>query len=158
MHDTKFIGNNGTRTALADPEDTGITDTADCGGLYLSSCKCVGVSGSTFENNIGTGMCVHGQLGSSPDCRGSDPIFFNQTSIAGPAAATFLGSFLDRYDDLVITVDIRDSEFHNNTDAILSRTDPEPEYVQPIDYLTGERCNCCNDNACIAWPFRSGKQ
>ena len=147
MHDSKFIGNNGTRIALADPEDTGITDTAECGGLYLSSCKCVGVVSSTFENNIGTGMCVHGQLGSSPDCSGSDPFFFNQTTIAGPDAETFLGIFLDRYDDLVITVDIRRSEFNNNTDAFLTRTAPEPEDVQPIDYLTGERCRLCNARA-----------
>ena len=137
MHDSVFVNNNGTRMAVADPEKTGITDTAECGGLYLSSCKCVGISTSTFDNNVGKGLCIHGQLGSSPDCTNSDPVFFNQTSISGPADEVFLSNFLDRYDDLVITVDIRNSNFSNNTDAALTRSDAEPEDTLPIDYLTG---------------------
>lgn len=137
MHDSSFIANNGTRSALADPEQTGITDTAECSGLYLSSCKCVGIANSTFESNIGIGLCVHGQLGSSPDCSNSDPVLFNQSTIAGPSAEVFLDDFLDRYDDLVITVDIRDSHFSDNTDAFLTRTSAEPKQVLPLDYLTG---------------------
>lgn len=137
MRDSKFINNNGTRMAVADPEATGITDTAECGGLYLSSCKCVGITNSVFANNIGKGLCVHGQLGSSPDCSNSDPVFFNQSTISGPADETFLTDFLGRYADLVITVDIRNSDFSNNTDPFLTRSDAEPGDVQPIDYLTG---------------------
>lgn len=136
MHDSNFTGNNGTRDALADPEQTGITDTAECGGLYLSSCKCVGIANSVFNNNIGKGLCVHSQLGSSPDCHNSDPVFFRQNTINSPDDQ-FLATFLDRFDDLVITVDIRGSEFSNNTDAFLTRTTPEPDGAQPIDYLTG---------------------
>ena len=137
MRDSVFRSNNGTRTSLASTEDTGITDTAECGGVYLSSCKCVGIIDSVFEHNVGKGLCVHGQLGSSPNCYNSDPVFFNKTTIAGPANDRFLTNFLDRYDDLVITVDIRHSHFINNTDAFLTRTTVEPEDVQPIDYLTG---------------------
>ncbi len=137
MRDSVFTGNNGTRQALADPELAGIIDNAECGGLYLSSCKCIGIANSTFENNTGIGLCVHGQLGSSPDCSDSDPIFFNQSTIAGPEAEPFLDDFLDRYSDLVITLDIRDSNFVSNTDAFLVREEPEPEGAQPIDFLTG---------------------
>ena len=137
MHDSVFIDNNGTRSALADPRQTGITDTAECGGLYLSSCKCVGISSSSFESNTGIGLCVHGQLGSSPDCSGSDPLFFNQSTVADPSDEAFLELFLGRYDDLVITVDIRASNFLDNTDAFLTRATAEPDAVQPIDYLTG---------------------
>ena len=137
MHNSVFRNNNGTRMTLASTEATGITDTAECGGAYLSSCKCVGITDSVFENNVGKGLCVHGQLGSSPDCYNSDPVFFNKTTIAGPANEHFLTQFLDRYDDMIITVDIRRSHFINNTDAFLTRTSAEPEDVQPIDYLTG---------------------
>ena len=42
-----------------------------------------------------------------------------------------------RYQDIGITVDIRDSSFINNTDAFLTRTTAEPMESQPIDYLTG---------------------
>lgn len=135
MHDSAFVGNNGTRTALADPEATGLTDTNECGGLYLSSCKCIGIANSV-DSNIGKGLCIHGQLGSSPDCHNSDPVFFNQSTLNSPVDS-FLDTFLDRLDDLVITVDIRGSDFSNNTDAFLMRTTPEPDDVQPIDYLTG---------------------
>ena len=137
MRDSVFVGNNGTRSALADPGQTGITDTAECGGLYLSSCKCVGIANSSFDSNAGIGLCVHGQLGSSPDCSNSDAVFFNQNTVAGPSDEAFLDHFLGRYDDLVITVDIRDSDFSDNTDAFLTRTSAEPDDVQPIDYLTG---------------------
>ena len=89
MHDSSFIGNNGTRISLPDPEGAGITDNAECGGLYLSSCKCAGISNSTFQNNVGTGLCVHGQLGTSRDCAGSDPYFFNGSTISGPQAEPF---------------------------------------------------------------------
>ena len=137
MHDSVFSDNNGTRSALADPQQTGITDTAECGGLYLSSCKCVGIPNSSFESNTGIGLCVHGQLGSSPDCSSSDPLFFNQSTIGSPSDEAFLEHFLGRYDDLVITVDIRGSEFLDNTDAFLTRTTAEPDAVQPIDFLSG---------------------
>ena len=137
MRNSVFRNNNGTRTTLASTEDTGITDTAECGGVYLSSCKCVGITDSVFENNVGKGLCIHGQLGSSPNCYNSDPVLFSKTTIAGPTNEHFLTNFLDRYDDLVITVDIRRSHFTNNTDAFLTRTTAEPEAVQPIDYLTG---------------------
>ncbi|KAL0042507.1 hypothetical protein WJX79_001789 [Trebouxia sp. C0005] len=137
MHNSVFVGNNGTRSALADPGQTGITDTAECGGLYLSSCKCVGIANSTFDSNTGIGLCVHGQLGSSPDCSNSDAVFFNQSTVAGPSDEAFLDHFLGRYDDLEITVDIRDSDFSDNTDAFLTRTTAEPDDVQPIDYLSG---------------------
>ena len=137
MRDSVFLSNNGTRLALADPDQYGITDNTECGGLYLSSCKCIGIANSTFQGNVGIGLCVHGQLGSSPACSNSDPVFFNQGTIAGPAAEPFLDEFLDRYDDLVITVDIRGSQFSDNTDAFLTRTSAEPVEVQPIDYLSG---------------------
>lgn len=138
MRDSVFRNNNGTRSALTSTADTGITDTAECGGAYLSSCKCVGIIDSVFENNVGKGLCIHGQIGSSPCyCYNSDPVLFNKTTIAGPANELFLDNFLDRYADLVISVDIRHSHFTNNTDAFLTRTSAEPEDVQPIDYLTG---------------------
>lgn len=137
MRDSIFSANNGTRNALPEPEDTGITDTAECGGLYLSSCKCVGIANSAFNSNIGTGLCIHGQLGSSPDCHASDPVFFNQSTIGSSSNQELLNSFLDRLDDLVISVDIRDSYFTNNTDAFLTRVTPEPDEAQPIDFLTG---------------------
>lgn len=137
MRDSVFRNNNGTRSALTSTADTGITDTAECGGAYLSSCKCVGITNSVFENNVGKGLCIHGQIGSSPDCYNSDPVLFDKTTIAGPANDLFLDNFLDRYEDLVISVDIRHSHFSNNTDAFLTRTSAEPEDVQPIDYLTG---------------------
>ncbi|DBA90089.1 TPA: hypothetical protein ACH3X1_003408 [Trebouxia sp. C0004] len=137
MRDSVFVGNNGTRSALADPGQTGITDTAECGGLYLSSCNCVGIANSTFDRNTGIGLCVHGQLGSSPDCSSSDAVFFNQSTVAGPSDEAFLNHLMGRYDHLVITVDIRDSDFSDNTDAFLTRTTAEPDEVQPVDYLTG---------------------
>lgn len=137
MHDSSFRNNNGTRTQLVDNEGAGIIDTAECGGVYLSSCKCVGIMNSTFEGNIGIGACVHGQQGSSPDCALSDPVFFSQSTVAGPEAEPYLDDFLGFYDDLVITLDIRDSQFTSNTDAFLVREKPEPEQVQPIDFLTG---------------------
>lgn len=137
MHDSVFAGNNGTRIALADPELAGIVDQAECGGLYLSQCQCIGIANSTFVNNTGIGLCIHGGLGTSPDCTASDPVFFNQDTIAGPEAEPFLDDFLGRYDDIVITVDIRNSDFSFNTDAFLTRTTAEPEEVQPIDFLTG---------------------
>lgn len=118
MHDSIFSNNNGTRIALADPEETGITDTAECGGLYLSSCKCVGIANSSFDSNIGSGLCIHGQLGSSPDCYNSDPVFFNQSTIGRSEDQHSLDLFLGRDGDLVNTVDIRDS----GTSSCLSST------------------------------------
>ena len=136
MYNTVFIGNNGTRGGLVYTEGIGTTDTAECGGLYVSSPKCAGISQSTFSGNIGIGLCIHGH-GASPTCNATDTIFFNQSTIAGANTQPFIGNWLDRYADLDIGVDIRDSVFSDNTDAYLLRTDAEPEGVQPIDFLTG---------------------
>lgn len=105
-------------------------------GLYISSPKCVGISNSTFIDNVGIGLCLHGH-GASPSCNGSDTIFFNQSTIAGAETQPFIGDWLDRYADLDIGVDIRESTFSDNTDAYLLRTSAEPAGVQPIDFLTG---------------------
>ena len=137
MQDSIFTANNGTRLMLADPHFSGIMDISECGGLYLSSCKCVGISNSTFDSNIGIGLCVQGQMGSDPDCSNSDPVFFNQSTIADTHEQELLTNFLHRYQNLTISVDIRGSSFVNNTDAFLTRTSPEPMEAQPIDYLTG---------------------
>ena len=147
MHDSAFTANNGTRQKMlhvADPRYSGITDITECGGLYLSSCKCVGISNSTFDGNIGIGLCVHGQMDSAPDCSSSDPVFFNQSTVADTDGQQLLNSFLSRYQDLAISVDIRGSSFVNNTDAFLTRTTAEPLEAQPIDYLTGQSTLICS--------------
>ena len=97
MQDSVFTSNNGTRLKLADPNHSGITDITECGGLYLSSCKCIGISNSTFDSNIGLGLCIHGQMSSTPDCSNSDPVFFNQSTIATTTDKQLLDSFLHRY-------------------------------------------------------------
>ena len=135
VRDSTFHGNNGTQEALAPTESAALTDTAECGGLYASYCQCVATTGSFFENNIGTGMCVHSH-GSSGSCIQDGSDFFNVSTIVDADGDAFFQTFMGRYSDIGMGLDIRDCSFTDNSAAFLTRTAPESE-TEPIDFLTG---------------------
>ncbi|DBA73772.1 TPA: hypothetical protein ACH3X2_009743 [Trebouxia sp. C0005] len=131
-----FYGNNGTQEALAPTESAALTDTAECGGLYASYCQCVATSGSFFENNIGTGMCVHSHGSTAGSCVKAGSDFFNVSTIVDADGDAFVQTFMGRYNDIDMGLDIRDCSFTNNSAAFLTRTAPESE-TEPVDFLTG---------------------
>ena len=135
VRNSTFHGNNGTQEALAPTESAALTDTAECGGLYASYCQCVATTGSFFENNIGTGMCVHSH-GSSGSCIQDGSHFFNVSTIVDADGDAFFQTFMGRYSDIGMGLDIRDCSFTDNSAAFLTRTAPESE-TEPIDFLTG---------------------
>ena len=135
VRNSTFHGNNGTQEALAPTESAALTDTAECGGLYASYCQCVATTGSFFENNIGTGMCVHSH-GSSGSCIQDGSDFFNVSTIVDADGDAFFQTFMGRYSDIGMGLDIRDCSFTDNSAAFLTRTAPESE-TEPIDFLTG---------------------
>ena len=136
VRDSTFYGNNGTQEALAPTESAALTDTAECGGLYASYCQCVATSGSFFENNIGTGMCVHGHGSTAGSCIKDGSDFFNVSTIVDADGTAFFQTFMGRYNDIDMGLDIRDSSFINNSAAFVTRNAPESE-TEPIDFLTG---------------------
>ena len=136
VRSSSFVANNGTRSALPPTEGAGITDTAECGGLYASYCACVGVIDSVFENNTGIGFAVHGHGSTLGSCGSSDPVLFNQSTIVDSNGTAFFQNFMGRYDDIEIGLDIRGSSFTRNYAASVVRTTAEPE-TEPTDFLTG---------------------
>lgn len=135
--DSLFYGNNGTQESLAPTESSALTDTAECGGLSASYCQCVAISGSVFEYNIGTGLCVHSHGSTAGLClkNGKDG-FFNVSTIVDADGEAFFQTFMGRYNDFDMGLDIRDCSFTDNSAAFLTRTAPESE-TEPIDFLTG---------------------
>jgi len=97
----------------------------------------VAISGSFFEYNIGTGLCVHSHGSTAGLClkNGKDG-FFNVSTIVDADGEAFFQTFMGRYNDFDMGLDIRDCSFTDNSAAFLTRTAPESE-TEPIDFLTG---------------------
>ncbi len=95
------------------------------------------ISGSFFEYNIGTGLCVHSHGSTAGLClkNGKDG-FFNVSTIVDADGEAFFQTFMGRYNDFDMGLDIRDCSFTDNSAAFLTRTAPESE-TEPIDFLTG---------------------
>lgn len=85
--------------------------------VSASQCKCIGINGSTFKNNLGIALLVKLTQG---DCENTDSQhspFFNLSSIAGNR-----DSYLNQYmDDTILggstSVDIRSTTFKGNVDS-----------------------------------------
>ena len=134
MYDSTFVENNGTQTAHG-AQIAGITDTGECGGVLLSSCRCIGISNAVFANNTGTGLCVYGHDASLGHCEGNFPVLLNRSISAGAYTKDYINNFLGPFHTMDMGLNIQNSVFLNNTAAALSRCGPD--YIQPVDPLAG---------------------
>ena len=113
----------------------GIFDVGECAGAHLSSCKCVGVYNTTFEDNTGIGLCLRDISGG---CEGRDssvaPLFQRQTIASLDDVGSF-DKFLGTDISINIAVDVRQCAFRRNIAASQLRSNDDP--VQPQDPLAG---------------------
>ena len=132
VRDTHFLANNGTRLfspAFETVSVLEITSSAECGGLYALYCDCVGVVGSEFSNNTGTGLSVHSHGSTLGRCTEADPVLFHQSTIDDSADdlaafATFMGD----YNGTDMGLDIRNSSFTNNSAVSADNSDVSTVY------------------------------
>ena len=104
--------------------------------LTSSSASCAGVYHTTFEDNVGIGLClrdISGGCEADDDNSSSYPPLFQRKTIAGPANVDMISGFLGKDVSINIAADVRLSSFRNNTAASLLRLYNEP--VQPQDPL-----------------------
>ena len=134
-----FNANNATNIESTDPE--GIFDVGECAGAHISSCSCVGILNTTFEDNIGIGLCLRDISGNCEQAIYESTIYeyppefaplFLRDAIAGEQNVGMINDFVG--EDVDIAADVRFCTFRNNTAASLLRLDSEP--VQQ-DSLTG---------------------
>ena len=116
----------------------GIFDVGECAGAHLSSCNCVGIYNTTFEENIGIGLCLRDVSGR---CEGAfteggftAPLFRRQTITTEDQRGTF-EDFLGQDVSINFAVDVRQCAFRGNTAASQVRSNDDP--VQPQDPLAG---------------------
>ena len=133
---SRFVANNATN--IEDSVPAGIFDVGECAGAHISSASCAGVYNTTFEDNIGIGLClrdVSGGCESEDDNSSSYPPLFQRKTIAGVANVGMVNDFLGEDISINVAADVRNSTFRNNTAASLLRLYDEP--VQPQDPLAG---------------------
>ena len=110
----------------------------ECAGAHLSSCNCVGIYNTTFEDNIGIGLCLRGVVGGCEPNRGQHtpfaPLFERQTIATADATSSF-DKFLGQDGSINIALDIRQCAFRRNVAASQLRSNDDP--VQPQDPLAG---------------------
>lgn len=89
-------------------------DVGECAGAHLSSCNCVGIYNTTFEDNIGIGLCLRDVSGG---CEGAfseagfvAPLFRRQTIATQDEVGTF-DSFLGQDVSINFAVDVRQCAF-----------------------------------------------
>ena len=134
-----FQANNATNLELDAPAD--IFDEGECAGAHLLSCGCVGIYNTTFEDNIGIGLClrdVSGECEVDPGDTSTPPIgpLFQRQTIETEDDVGSFDNFLGRSDDgIIISVDIRQCTFRRNVAASQLRNSDEP--MQPRDPLAG---------------------
>ena len=131
-----FTANNATNIESTGPH--GIFDVGECAGAHISSCRCAGILNSTFEDNIGIGLCLRDISGTCEPQNESPPEFpplFDRDTIAGEQNVGMINDFLGEDVSISIAADVRYSTFRNNTAASLLRLNDEP--VQPQDPLAG---------------------
>lgn len=109
----------------------------ECAGAHLSSCNCVGIYNTTFEDNIGIGLCLRDVSGGC-ELEGPEstvaPLFQRQTIATQDDVGSF-DRFLGQDVSINIAVDVRQCCFRRNTAASQVRSDDDP--VQPQDPLAG---------------------
>ena len=133
---SNFLANNATNIESSVPG--GIFDVGECAGAHISSASCAGVYNTTFEDNIGIGLClrdISGGCEADDDSSSSYPPLFQRKTIAGPANVDMISSFLGEDISINIAADVRLSIFRNNTAASLLRLYDEP--AQPQGPLAG---------------------
>ena len=116
----------------------GSTDQAEAAGAYLSNCQCTAVVNSTFQDNIGIGLAVHGHGASQGYCElfGLSIDVFNRSTILGGFNGTdLISDFLGDWSAMDMGLAIQDSAFVNNTAASLLRQ--SPDIFQPEDANMG---------------------
>lgn len=131
-----FTANNATNIESSTPD--GIFDVGECAGAHISSCSCAGFLNTTFEDNIGIGLClrdISGGCEPRPGGISAVPPLFDRASIATVQYKNMINSFLGQDISIDVAVDIRESIFTRNTAASLLRQYDEP--VQPQDPLAG---------------------
>ena len=131
-----FTANNATNRLSTVPG--GIFDVGECAGAHISSCRCAGILNSTFEDNIGIGLCLRDISGTCEPQNESPPELpplFERDTIAGEQNVGMINDFVGNDVSISIAADVRYSTFRNNTAASLVRLGDEP--VQPQDPLAG---------------------
>lgn len=132
-----FKANNATNIIPGVPG--GIFDVGECAGAHISSCACVGVLNSTFEHNIGIGLCLRDVSGECEPTDAGDaldfPPLFDRHSVADLGGTSMIDQFLGSDTSINVALDIRQSSFTSNTAASLLRQSSEPS--QPQDPLGG---------------------
>lgn len=133
---TTFTANNATNIESSVPD--GIFDVGECAGAHVSSCSCAGFLNTTFEDNVGIGLCLRDISGGCEPPEGyvsAFPPLFDRSSIAAARFKPMVNSFLGQDISINVAVDIRNSNFTGNTAASLLRQYAEPK--QPQDPLAG---------------------
>lgn len=133
---SSFTANNATNIEASVPG--GIFDVGECAGAHISSCSCVGILNSTFEDNTGTGLCLRDISGTCEVGKGQSSAFpplFNRFTIASSQNTPMIDQFLSNDASISVALDIRRSTFRHNTAASLTRQYDEP--TQPQDPLAG---------------------
>ena len=140
IFNSTFQGNNATNLEPEAPSS--IFGVGECAGAHLLLCDCVGIYNTTFEDNIGIGLClqdVSGVCEHNPDDTAflpmNAPLFQRQTIGTQDDVGSF-NNFLGQYDDgIIISVDIRQCTFRRNVAASQIRNSDEP--MQSWDPLAG---------------------
>lgn len=136
MVNSTFTANNATNIESSVPG--GIFDVGECAGAHVSSCSCAGFLNTTFEDNVGIGLCLRDISGGCEPDEGDTSAFpplFDRTSVGHALYYPMINDFLGQDISINVAVDIRNSTFMNNTAASLLRQYDEP--VQPQDPLAG---------------------
>lgn len=100
-----FQANDATNIELDAPAD--IFDEGECAGAHLLSCDCVGMYNTTFEDNIGIGLCLRDVSGVCEVDPGvtllapMGPLFQRQTIGTQDDVGSF-DNFLGQIDDGII--------------------------------------------------------
>ena len=134
-----FQANNATNLELDAPAN--ILDVGECAGAHLLSCDCVGIYNTTFEDNIGIGLCLRDVSGvcerdaGRPRSPPMGPLFRRQTIGTQDDVGSFDNFLGQAADGIIISVDIRQCTFRRNVAASQLRYGDEP--MQPLDPLAG---------------------
>lgn len=113
-----------------------ITSAVECGGLYALYCDCVGIVGSEFSNNTGTGLSIHGHGSTLGQCMESDTGLFQQSTIVDVADdLAALASFMGDYNGTDMGLDIRNSSFSYNTAASANASSVHSTGAAGLDIL-----------------------